>query len=234
MTEPTIDGPGALAAPGGDPSSRKRFLRAGGAGLAGTLAMTLAACGSDGTGKSEDVAAKAAEVSERVSKPDPALRRFGSGDLAIANYALTLEHVEAAFYEKAVASGVLSGSTQDLFKRFGEQEKAHVQALTELIRGAGGTPVEAPVTKFTFEDSATVLDLAATFEDLGANAYLGQAAKIQDPGILAAALSIHTVEARHAAALIEITGKPAAPLAFAEPADAGKVLAAVQPYLQEA
>ncbi|HEX8102231.1 MAG TPA: ferritin-like domain-containing protein [Solirubrobacteraceae bacterium] len=234
MTDPTTDRPGAVAALRSDPASRKRFLRMGGAGLAGALALTLSACGSEeekSPAEGTDVAAAAAGVSAEVSKADPALRRFGEGDLAIANYALTLEFVETAFYEKALDSGVLTGSAQELFKRFGEQERTHVEALTKLIRSSGGTPVEPPKTKFTFDDSAATLDLAATFEDLGANAYLGQAAKIQSPEILATALSIHSVEARHAAALLGITGKPAAPRAFAEPADAGTVLAAVQPYL---
>ena len=46
-----------------------------------------------------------------------------------------------------------------------------------------------------------MLETAAAVENLGAAAYLGQARRIQTKEILAAALSIHTVEARHAAAL---------------------------------
>ena len=43
--------------------------------------------------------------------------------------------------------------------------------------------------------------LAAAVENLGASAYLGQAPNIQSKEILAAALAIHTIEARHAATL---------------------------------
>ena len=43
--------------------------------------------------------------------------------------------------------------------------------------------------------------LAATVENLGAAAYLGQAGNIKSKEILAAALAIHTIEARHAATL---------------------------------
>jgi hypothetical protein len=77
-----------------------------------------------------------------------------------------------------------------------------------------------------------VLDLAATVENLGAAAYLGQAGNIEDPTILAAALSIHSVEGRHAALLNILTGKQPTPDgAFAQPADMQTVLDEVQPFL---
>ncbi len=67
----------------------------------------------------------------------------------------------------------------------------------------------------------TVLTTAAEVENLGAAAYLGQAAAIENPDILAAALSIHTVEARHAALLNTLIGEDPTPDgAFAVPADA--------------
>ena len=74
--------------------------------------------------------------------------------------------------------------------------------------------------------------LAYTVENLGANAYLGQAGKIQSKEVLAAALSIHTVEARHAATLATLVKKSVTPDgAFAKPADMATVLAAVKPFL---
>jgi rubrerythrin len=94
-----------------------------------------------------------------------------------------------------------------------------------------GKPAERPEAKFPLENEEQILKLAATVEDLGANAYLGQAAFIKDPEILAAALSIHSVEARHAAALAEVTGAKPSPTAYAEPADAETVLAAIKPFL---
>lgn len=75
-------------------------------------------------------------------------------------------------------------------------------------------------------------DLAATVENLGAAAYFGQAANIESPEILAAALSIHSVEARHASALNVLLGKSATPdEAFAQPASMEEVLEAVQPFI---
>jgi hypothetical protein len=65
-----------------------------------------------------------------------------------------------------------------------------------------------------------------------AAAYLGRAAAIESPDVLAAALSIHSVEGRHAAVLNVLTGqKPTPDGAFAQGADMSEVLAAVQPFL---
>ncbi len=77
-----------------------------------------------------------------------------------------------------------------------------------------------------------MLELAAVVENLGAAAYLGKAPEITNPDVLAAALAIHSVEARHAAALNRLLGKSPTPNgAFAQPATEKQVLAAVQPFI---
>ncbi len=205
--------------------SRRRFLALGGASLAG--AVTLGACGG-----SEDEEGGERGGAESFPTSDPGTRRFGEGDVGIANYALTLEYVEADFYAAVAEADLLSGEALELVRRFGEQEDEHVTALTRLIRDAGGKPADKPRTEFPLERAEAVLELAATVEDLGARAYLGQAAFIKDPEILAAALSIHSVEARHAAALAELTGQKPARSAYAEPATAAEVLESVQPFLR--
>jgi hypothetical protein len=76
------------------------------------------------------------------------------------------------------------------------------------------------------------VQLAATVENLGAAAHLGQAARIKSKEILAAALAIHSVEARHAAALNLLAGKPITPDgAFAKPAAMEEVLPQVKPFI---
>jgi rubrerythrin len=86
--------------------------------------------------------------------------------------------------------------------------------------------------KFPVATAEKVALLAYTVENLGANAYLGQAGAIKNKDVLAAALSIHTVEARHAATLATLVKKPISPDgAFAKPADMKTVLAAVKPFL---
>ena len=211
-----------------DPTSRKRFLRMGGSGVAASLAVFIAACGSDD------------KPAASGSKPKPATgdapstsgtEQFGKGDLGIANYALTLEYLETEFYARAAEGGLLKGKVLETAKAFGQNEQEHVDALTALIQKAGGKPASKPMARFPLEDEKSILELAATVENLGANAYLGQADKIADKEILAAALSIHSIEARHAAVLNEVTGKPPSPDAFAKPASAAEVLKAVQPFL---
>src|SRR5271163_3713053 len=205
-----------------DDVDRKRFLKmAGGAGAASFGAFVLAACGS--SSKTASTAATATTSSTATAR---------SGDLAILNYALTLEYLETAFYEKVVASGFFTGKVGALIKTFGGQEKTHVEALKGAVEKLGGTPAANPNGKFPINSATQVAQLAYTVENLGAAAYLGQAANIQSPEILATALAIHTVEARHAATLGTLVKKSLTPDgAFAKPADMSTVLAAVKPFL---
>ena len=77
-----------------------------------------------------------------------------------------------------------------------------------------------------------ILSTAAKVENLGAAAYLGQATRIKSKDVLAAALSIHSVEGRHAAALNTAVGKTIVPDgAFAKPADMATVLKAAKPFI---
>ena len=105
-------------------------------------------------------------------------------------------------------------------------------ALTDTVKKLGGKPAPKPKTEFPLMNAPQVLKLASTVENLGAAAYLGQAPRIKSPEVLAAALSIHSVEARHAAALNTLLGKTIVPDGpFAKPAEAGMVLNAVQPFI---
>ena len=205
-----------------DDTDRKRFLKmAGGAGAASFGAFVLAACGSSSKKATTAPATASTSASTGVK-----------GDLAILNYALTLEYLETEFYGKVVASGLFNGKTGALIKDFGRQEATHVEALKGAVEKLGGTPAAKPKAKFPISSAGQVAQLAYTVENLGAAAYLGQAANIQNPEVLASALAIHTVEARHAATLGTLVKKPVTPQgAFATPADMSAVLAAVKPFL---
>jgi rubrerythrin len=210
-----------------DPSERKKFLKmvgrnVGGAAAASSFAVFLAACGSS---KKSSTTATTASTSTSSGGAN-------AGDIAIVNYALTLEYLETEFYKKVVKSGLFSGPTQSLLQTIAAQEQTHVDALKHAATTLGGTPAAKVVGKFPVTSAAQVAKLAATVENLGASAYLGQAANIVNPEILAAALSIHTVEARHAAILNTLNKLPITPDgAFAKPADMATVLAAVKPFL---
>ena len=210
--------------PAAESASRKSFLRlVGGAGAASAFAVFLAACGDD-----DDDSSSAGMATEPEKIADP-------GDLEIVQYALTLEHLETDFYNAVLDSGVVKnrklGETAKLIR---DAEQAHVDTLTGVIKDLGGTP-KRPKTNFEAVldgGERKVLVTAAAVENLGAAAYLGQAPRIKSKDILAAALSIHSVEARHAAALNAVAGKSIVPDgAFAKPASMEEVLPKVMPFL---
>ena len=223
VAEQGAGGTSAIRALREDDSSRKRFFTMAGAGAAGAFAMFVAACGGDDEEKNGSTGGGKQETTPKKA----------GGDLDILNYALTLEYLEADFYAKVIEAGIVSDpKIGALAKQFGDTERQHVEALTATIKKLGGTPAKQPRTKFPLEDEMKVLELAATVENLGAAAYLSEAGKIQNKEVLAAALSIHSVEARHAAALNRALGKRSTPDgAFAKPASRDEVLKAVKPFI---
>lgn len=211
----------ALARVAKDPVSRRKFIALGGGGAA---AAFLAACGSDGGGTTTTATAAGTEAVIE--------EKFGKGDVGILNYALTLEYLETAFYADVAKSGLFRGSDLATIRKFGEEEAEHVAALTGLVKSSGGKPAPKPKTEFPLKGAKPVLELAATVENLGAAAYLGQAPNIESASALAAALSIHSVEGRHAAALNTLLGETITPDgAFAVPARAAEVLKSVEPFI---
>jgi rubrerythrin len=214
---------GALRELAEDPSSRKRFLRMmGGAGAAGAFAIFMAACGGD----DDDSAATSTPQSKPMAM---------GGDLAIVQYALTLEHLETDFYNAVIDSGVVKNKAlAETAKMIRDNEQEHVDALTSTVEKLGGTP-KRPKTTFDAVlegGEKKVLETAATVENLGAAAYLGQAPRIKSKEVLAAALAIHSVEGRHAAALNSVVGRTIVPDgAFAKPASMAEVLPKVKPFL---
>ncbi|MEZ4728782.1 MAG: ferritin-like domain-containing protein [Caldilineaceae bacterium] len=155
-----------------------------------------------------------------------------SSDIEILNYALTLEHLESRFYQDVNNIDLLTGRAREIFLSFGDQEAAHVVALTGLITERGGMPVRA-LAQYNhpdFRDATEVLAYFQFTEELGAAAYLGQAPLIQEKGLLTAAISIHNVEGQHAATLGELVGDPMN-LAFPEPKTMAEVLEIIAPII---
>lgn len=126
---------------------------------------------------------------------------FGPGDVGILNYALTLEYLEAAFYNTAIANGVITDpGLKALAAKITTDENTHVAFLQ---KGLGRAAVKSP--KFDFGSAVTSqASFAATsmaLENTGVSAYFGQGFNIKSSAYLKDAISILTIEARHAGAI---------------------------------
>jgi rubrerythrin len=160
-----------------------------------------------------------------------ALGAMGGSDVDILNFALTLEYLEAKFYEEAKSRAKASGELKSLVNLLASDEQQHVEALTATIKKLGGKPVAEPKFDFAYSGTGGFLKLAQTFEDTGVSAYNGAAPMIKSKEVLAAAGGIVQVEARHAAAIRLQNKAEPAPEAFDPPLDEKQVLKAVEPFL---
>jgi rubrerythrin len=162
--------------------------------------------------------------------------KFGKGDVGILNFALTLEYLEAAFYNEATANQqkktfIKDRQAQVFLKRVTADENAHVKFLQKAL---GSKAVKAPKVDFggTTSDEAAFIKTSVALENTGVHAYSGQALNIKQPATVAAALSIATVEARHASVaglLLKPTPANISPDgAFDVPFTAAQVLKAVE------
>lgn len=124
----------------------------------------------------------------------------------VLNFALTLEYLEAEFYNRSIAtSGLIPGPAMPYYQQIAKHENAHVALLRSAL---GSAAVSKPNFDFTargafpdvFSNVVTNYAVAQAFEDTGVRAYKGQAPRlIPFPAVLTTALQIHSVEARHAA-----------------------------------
>lgn len=154
-------------------------------------------------------------------------RGVSKSDIAILNYALTLEYLEAAFYTEAVASGALKGKVATFAKVVKAHEVAHVAALKGTL---GSAAVKKPKFDFkgTTKNQAKFQATAQVLEDTGVAAYLGQVGNIKSKAVLGAAGSILPIEARHAGWIRDINGTVGAPTAFEAGKSMSQILAAVK------
>jgi rubrerythrin len=156
---------------------------------------------------------------------------FGAGDIGIANYALTLEYLEAEFYKQAVANiNFTNPSLKGFARTVAGDEAQHVASIKSLLKSKA-----KPSPAFNFgaatTDESTFAATSKVLENTGVGAYFGQGFNIKSPVILKFAISVLTVEARHAGAigiLLDPTGAGISPhKAFDVPVSAATVLKAV-------
>jgi rubrerythrin len=159
-----------------------------------------------------------------------ALAQTSAGDIAILQFALTLESLESAFYAAALKTPKLTAASKKLATEFSAHEKAHADALTTTIQTLNAKPGPAPAGKFAVRDDATFLKVGIALEEAGVSAYNGAAPRIISPDLLATAGAIVQVEARHAAALRETAGQDPSPAAFDSPSTTAQADAALKAF----
>jgi hypothetical protein len=169
-------------------------LVAGGAALAGGVVL-----GGVATGDAAELSARDARALELV---------------------LLMEQTEDAFYREAIENDALKGELSVFARQVAAQERQHLAFVRKALGKNGDTP------KYDFgsatRDPRDFAATAAKLEDLAVAAYNGQATNVS-PAILAAAATVVSVEARHAAWIRSISGDPPAPDATDTPQSADDV-----------
>lgn len=161
-----------------------------------------------------------------------------TSDVDVLNYALTLEHLEHAFYRDGIGlfdfgTDGFNQSINDNMTAIREHEAAHVVTLTDVITSLGGTPVAEATYNFqdAYASVAGFLATSAALENTGVSAYDGAAQFISDAGLLTAAGSIVAVEARHASYVNLIVNEVPFPAAFETPLTPEEVLEIAGPFI---
>ena len=207
----------------GGPLSRRRFLAGSAAALAGGALVAVPG------------------VAQAHTTPEPPT------DIAVLNYALTLEHLEYAFYRDGLrkfgerefeGAKVFDGLGRYLrnrayqnFVRIREHEETHVETLESVIKSLGGKPVPEATYNFertAFTSVAKFVSVAQFLENTGVTAYDGAIAHIEAAQLLTAGATIATVEARHAAYLNLLNRDVPFPKAFDKPVAPREICEAVQ------
>jgi hypothetical protein len=148
-----------------------------------------------------------------------------ASDVAIFNYGLAFEYLQSTFYtesERLGTVGRMPPRKEVWAKTLGAHERAHVKILQSVL---GKAAVKKPSFNFrgNTESEARFTRTAVAMEDLTTALLTGVTPKIKDRGLVAAAFSLLTVEARHAAWARHIAGFVPVAAAFDEPKPVNEV-----------
>lgn len=156
--------------------------------------------------------------------PDP---NDYTNDISILNFALTLEHLEAAFYNEGMAKynrqnftdAGFDNSSYDYFTIITSHENTHAKVLTGVINSLNGTAVPPCNYSFGIDSVSKFVSIARVLENTGVRAYTGAIANITHGDLQTAGATIATVEGRHASYLNLLNKKVPFPTSFDTPAD---------------
>jgi hypothetical protein len=200
----------------------RRDLLTGGMMVAAAGALTLAAASSTTLGR---LAALAAAQDFK-------------DDLEVLNYALTLEHLEYAFYRDGVGTfdfgeDPFGNAITTYAMAIRDHEGVHVKTLTGAVTNLGGTPVEEATYDFGYDsDPKKFLATAQALENTGVMAYDGAIQYLTSADLVTAAASIAAVEARHASYLNLVNGQVPFPAAFEQAKSKAEILEVAGPFIK--
>lgn len=151
-------------------------------------------------------------------------------DMKMLQDTLEHEYFGAAAYRAAIASGLLSSAAADVARTFGEHHQDHAAKLAELVRDAGGKPVDpdtdeayfAEIGKQPLESEADILRYALSLEKGAAIGYLQLVSEFENRKLAQIMASISGDEAMHWAALRQALGMPPVPVSFVPLTDQGE------------
>ena len=178
-----------------DASSRRRWLRAAGAGLAGTVA--LAGCGSN-------------SLRAQVHNARPVLQ----SDIDLLGHLLYLEHLAIAAY--TAGTPLLPPATVKAGQLFLNDELSHAGGIAGLIRAAGAKPPK-PAPSYPLGHPRTgeeVLALLHAVERMQVSAYLDALPRLHPGTLKQQVASILANDAQHLAVVRAALHQPAVPSAF--------------------
>jgi Ferritin-like domain len=144
-------------------------------------------------------------------------------DIAILQFDLVLEYLQAGLYTEAEQLGELTPTTLAWARVVGAHERAHIKAIKGLLGRSKTVPSPGFNYRNVTSDEQAFIKTAVAFEDLTAALLKWQAPRLDSRSIVAAVVTLHSVETRHAAWIRHIVGLRPATTAFDKPASQQKM-----------
>ena len=160
-----------------------------------------------------------------AAPPLVAAKTSKANDVKIFQYALNFEYLQATFYTETERAGTIAAMADRKAvwaKTLGAHERAHVKIIRQVLGDAAG---KKPFFNFrgNTEAESRFTRTAVAMEDLTTALLTGVTPALHDRALIAAAFSLLTVEARHAAWARHIAGVVPVAGAFDQPKSVGDV-----------
>ena len=143
-----------------------------------------------------------------ASPPALAAEKSKPNDVRIFQYALNFEYLQSSFYTETERAGTVARmeEAQAVWARtLGAHERAHVKIIKQVL---GDAATKKPFFDFrgNTESESRFTRTAVAMEDLTTALLTGVTPALRSQGLVAAAFSLLTVEARHAAWARHLSG----------------------------